>query len=151
MATVTLSTIDRQSKPTSMSIGAADAVLDADVQSLSDALDAVLRGPDSRAVITVPNVVDQGSAVPPADKEAQRGNKWLFRVQSAAGADIGKKFQHEIGTADNTVLTTATDDFLDLTAGVGLALKTAFETVWRSPIGSAGTLLSVQQTNRGEN
>lgn len=151
MASVSFSTIDRQSKSTSMTVGADDAVTDVNVQALADALDAILRGAAVKAVVNIPNVVDAGSAAPPADKEAQRGNKWLFRVQVSAAPENGKVLTHEIGTADNSVLATSTDDFLDLTAGVGLTLKTAFETVYRSPNGNTGVLLSAQQINRALN
>ena len=151
MATITFQTYDRSNKRSSMAIGADDAVTDPQVQAVADALNAVIVGTDVKATVTIPNVVDAGVAGPSASIQAQRGNKWLPRFQSSAGADIGKVFTHEIGTCDNTVLPSATDDFLDLTAGVGLALKTAADVAWRSPIGSAGALVSVQQVNRGEN
>lgn len=147
MAKVTFSTIDRQSKPTSLTVGADDAVLDATVQALADALDAIITGADLRAVVQVPNIVDIGSATPPADKSSDRGNKWLFRTQEAT---TGKIFKNELGTRDATALPTATDDYVDLTAGVGLAVKTAWETLWTSDEGRAGTLLSIQQVTRSD-
>lgn len=147
MAKVTISTIDRQSLQTSLTIPADDAVGTAAVQALADAMDAVIRGAAVGATITVPEIVDAGSAVPPADTEANRGNKWLFRTQVAAENKI---FTNELGTADNSQLASSTDDFLDLTAGVGLALKTAWDAVYESPAGNAGVLISVQQVNRGD-
>lgn len=149
MATLSFSTYDRLGKPTSMSIGADDAVSGANVQALADAIDAVIRGSAVKAVVSVDTIVDAGNATPPNDQEANRGSKWLYRVQVAA--EGGKIYTHEIGTADGSQLATASDDFLDLTAGVGLALKSAFEAVYESPNGNAGVLLSVQQVNRGLN
>jgi len=145
MSTVNFSTIDRQSKPTSMAVPADDAVLDATVQALADALDAVILGAASKATVTVPNIVDAGTLVLPADENANRGNKWLFRTQVAAE---NKVFTNEYGTADNAQLPSPTDDFLDLTAGTGLALKTAWDALYESPAGNAGVLLSVQQVSR---
>lgn len=151
MATMTFLSYDRENKRTSMSMNADDAILDATVQAVVDALDAVILGTAVRGSVTTTNLVDAGAAGPSAEAFANRGNKWLFRIQASAGADAGTIYQHELGTADNDQLPSATTDFLDLTAGVGLALKTAIDAAWESPIGSAGVLLSVQQVNRAEN
>ena len=148
MARVTISTIDRQSYPTSMSVPAADGVGSIPVQALADAVDGIIRGAAVSATITVPQIIDGGSAVAPPDEEANRGNKWLFRTQ--VGAPENKIFTNELGTADNSQLPSPTDDFLDLTAGVGLAVKVAWDAVYQSPAGNAGVLISVQQVNRGD-
>ena len=154
MSTITIQTYDRSQpvKSTSMSIPADDAVGDIAVQALADAVDAIIRGTAVSATVTVPNVVDAGSPGPAADIDADRGNKWLMRTfVSADDQGAGKTYQNEIGTADNGVLPSASDDFLDLTAGVGLALKTAWDAVYESPQGNAGVLLSCQQVNRAAN
>lgn len=147
MADFTVSTIDRQSLRTSMRIGILDASTTPQLQAVVDAIDGVIRGADASGTKTVPTEVDAGSAVPPADEEANRGNKWLLRFQDSTN---GKIFTHEIGTADNSLLATPSDDYLDLTAGAGLALKTALDAVYQSPYSNAGVLISVQQVNRGE-
>ena len=145
MARLTFSTVDRFSKRTSMTIGADNAVAGAAVQAVADALDAILLGSDVRAVNTQETVVDVGSAVAPASKLATRFKKWQIQIYDAIG-DV--TYTHEIGTADASVLATSTDDFLDLTAGVGLALKTAIEAVYESPDGNGGTVISVQEVSR---
>lgn len=66
---------------------------------------------------------------PAASTLAQRENKWLCRYHDTTN---GQKFQVSIGTADLTKLP-ANKEFLDLSAGVGAALKTAFEAVVVSP------------------
>ena len=147
-AQVSFQTYDRLNKPTSLSIAAIDAVTTANVQALADAIDAVIRGVAVKATTAVIEIVDAGSAGPAADSEANRGSKWLFRTQDGV---TGKIYTNEIGTADGTVLPSTDSDFIDLTAGVGLALKTAWEAVYRSEDGNAGTLLSVQQVNRALN
>jgi len=149
MGRITLTTIDRESKSTSLSIGADDAVGGVAVQALADAVDAVILGSDVQAVSTVATVVDAGSDEPPNEPFANRGNKWIFRTQVAL--ENGKIYTNEIGTADNAQLPSASSDFLDLTAGVGLALKTAWDAVFESDDGNPGVLLSVQQINRGLN
>lgn len=145
MAKGTFSTIDRLGKPTSLSIGVDDAITDPDVQGLANALDAVIIGADLKATVTVANIVDVGSQVPPNDVNANRGNKWLFRTQVAA--EDGKVYDNELGTADSAQLPSAAVDFLDLTQGVGATLKSTWETAWRSPQGNTGVLLTVQQVN----
>lgn len=148
MAKLNLSTIDRMAQPTGITIGTDDAVLEASVDALATALDGVILGAAIKAAITTTTVLQAGSQSPPAEFFANRGNKWLFRVESIAGADLGKIYTHELGTADLNQLPASGSDFLDLTAGVGLALKTAWDAVWESPIGSAGDLLSAQAVER---
>lgn len=145
MSDARFSTIDRLGKPTSTTINVDDAIADATIQSLADAIDAVIIGADVKAVKTLSTIVDAGSLIPPNNVNANRGNKWLFRTQVAA--ENGKVYDNELGTADSLQLPSAAQDFLDLTAGVGLALKTAWEAAYQSPNGNPGVLLTVQQVN----
>lgn len=147
MATLRMSTFDRQSKASSMALPVADAITDTQAQAIIDAMDAVVLGSPIKGVVSVPNVVDQGDATPPTDKAANRGNKWLTRVQDDTN---GKIFTYEIGTADDSQLPSPTDDYLDLTAGVGLAIVTAVEVGYESPYGYSGSVLSIQQVNRSD-
>lgn len=142
---VSLSTIDRLSLPTSTRIAAITAVTDPQIQTLTDSWDAVILGSALKAVKSEDTTIDGGSQVPPADELANRGQKWLARAQDST---TSKVFTHELGTADFSQLPSATSDFLDLTAGVGLALKNAFDAVYESPEGNTGVLLSVQQVTR---
>ncbi len=144
MATLTVSMIDEQANPTSTRLNVADAITDPQAQAVVDAMDDLSLGSAGRAVVTVPNVVDAGSSVIPTDPMSRVGNKWLYRLQDST---TGKIYTNEIGCANNDDLPTG-NDFLDLTAGDGLALKTAIDAVWESPVGNAGVLLSVQQVNR---
>lgn len=146
-AKVRFSTFDRLGKPSSMTLGAADAVTDAAIQALVDALDAVLLGSAVRGAKTTSAIIDTGSAVPPVDVNADRDRKWLLRIQDSTTAVI---YTHEIGTNDSTQLPSASTDFLNLAAGTGLALKTAVDAMYRSPDGNTGVLLSVQQVSRTE-
>lgn len=145
MPEFTISTLDRLSKRTSTKLGVAAAATDPQLQAVVDAVDAIILGSAASGVKTVATTIDAGTPTPPADNDANRGNKWLMRVQDSVN---GKIFTYEIGTADNAQLPSSSSDYLDLTAGVGLALKTAVEVVYESPYGNAGVLLSVQQVNR---
>ncbi|MCG3207803.1 MAG: hypothetical protein FOGNACKC_01403 [Anaerolineae bacterium] len=145
MTDFTVATLDRLSKRTSMTIGVADAATNQDLQSVVDAIAAIILGAAPSGTKTVPTVIDAGSSAAPANTNANRLNKWLFRMQDSVN---GKIFTHEIGTANNAQLPSPTSDFLDLTAGAGLALKTAIDAVYRSPYGNAGVLVSVQQVSR---
>jgi len=142
---LTFSSIDRMSNPTSTRMGAIAAVSDPQIQAIADALDAVILGSLVKAVKAEETVVDIGSSAPPSDDDANRGNKWLFRIQDSVK---GKIFTHELGTADNTQLPDPATDFLDLTAGTGLALKTAIDAAYESPLENTGVLISVQQVSR---
>lgn len=81
-------------------------------------------------------------STPAASTLAQRENKWLCRYHDATNF---QKFQVSLPCADLTKLD-AGEEFLDLTAGEGLALKTAFEAVVVSPNDSAhATVLDTVQ------
>jgi hypothetical protein len=142
---ISISTIDRLSLPTSTRMGAIAAVSDPQIQAVVDAWDAVILGAAAKGVKAEDTVIDGGSQVPPAEELANRGQKWLARVQDST---TSKVFTHELGTADYSQLPSPTSDYLDLTAGVGLALKTAIDAAYESPEGNTGVLLSVQQVTR---
>lgn len=82
-----------------------------------------------------------------ASQLAQREKKWLLRYHDSVNPSL--KFTVSIPTSDLTKLPNH-QEFLDLTAGVGLALKTAFEAVVVSPDDSANTVVldSVQYVGR---
>ena len=145
MARLTFSTRDRFGERTSMTINADNAVTGPQVQAIADALDGVLLGSAVRAVNTIETVVDQGSSVAPNDVNATRFRKWQIQVQDTT---TGVIYTHEIGTADASQLPSASSDFLDLSAGVGLALVTAIEAAYESPDGNAGTVVSIREVSR---
>lgn len=86
------------------------------------------------------------SVAPAASQLAQRENKMLLRYSD--GATL-QKFTVSIGTFDLTTLPLHSE-FLDLTAGAGLALKTAFDAIVVNPTVAANpvTLNSVQFVGR---
>lgn len=84
--------------------------------------------------------------VPAASNLAQGENKWLCRYHDNTTYSA---YVVSFGTADLSLLT-ANSEFLSLAAGVGLAFKTAFEAVVKSPADSTHsvTLDSVQFVGR---
>ena len=140
------STVDRMGQRSTMRFRGGSTA--ADIQAVADALDAIIRGSPIKASFSTDTIVDVGDATPPADNEADRNNKWLLRIQTQDADSQPTVLTHEIGTADNTHLPSSNSDFLDLTAGVGLALKTAIDAAYVGPYDSGGVLLSVQQVTR---
>lgn len=142
---LSISTIDRLELPTSTRFTVIDAASDPQIQSIADAFDAVILGQEVKATKSEETVVDAGGDTVPTSELCNRGDKWLLRFQDSVKST---KYTHELGTADYTQLPASTSDNLDLTAGVGLALKNALDAVYESPLGNTGTLLSVQQVTR---
>lgn len=77
---------------------------------------------------------------PAADAGTQREMKWLAIFEDST---LHTLFRHEIPQADPSLLG-SNSDYLDLSAGVGQAFKTAAEAVVKSPADNACVLLSVQ-------
>lgn len=80
---------------------------------------------------------DALSSSPAASVQAQRELKLLLRYTDAV---TGAKFRVSIPTFDLSQLP-ANSEFLNLAAGVGAALKTAFEAVVRSPDNDANAVV----------
>lgn len=99
-----------------------------------------------------------GTNALPSDQNAQVERKWLVTyddiqaffdpgVNAIPNAGFGKIFNLEIATADATLLDN-NQEFLDLTAGPGLAFATAFNNIARSPYGGEARVLSVELVGR---
>lgn len=148
--TAKFSGVDRDSKQGNLTIGIDAGATSPEIQALTDALDAISLATGLKSVISDIVEVDGGDATPPVSNLANRGTKFLFRTQYTQGnGDTGIAL-NELPIADYSVLP-AGSDTIDLTTGVGLTLKTAWEAVYLSPHGTPGTLLSVQQVTRTDN
>jgi len=125
------------------------------IGALRTAIDNIVIGVVAKEKQTVfDTILDDAT---PASAFAQRGNKWLViyhddtqffdpPVNAIPNDAYLVKYRVMIPTADNALLT-GNDTFLDLTAGVGLAFKTAFEAVAKSPAGGSVVVDSVEQDN----
>lgn len=144
----TFLTYDRLNKASSMTMPVVDSPGATAIGEIASALNAIIRGVAVRGTVTDAIVEVAGSVGPASDTEANRGSKWLIRVNVA---DENRVAQHEIGTADGTVLASPSADFLDITAGVGLALADAIDAIYQTDLGNPGLVASIQQVNRGIN
>jgi hypothetical protein len=109
--------------------------------ALETAIDGITIGViATRSLKTLDEVV---SAAKPASQYAQRESKYLVRY---TGAD-GKTYTAEVPCADLTLLSSGTQ-FMDISAGSGLAFVTAWENYVVDEQGGAVTVLNVQQVGR---
>jgi hypothetical protein len=116
----------------------------ANIDALETAVMALVIG----ALQTRQTVIDRRlvSAQPAPSSLAQRENKMLLRYHSVT---TSQKFQVSIGTFDLTKLM-PNSEFVDLSTGLGGALKTAFQAIVVSPDNSGDTVIldSVQFVGR---
>jgi hypothetical protein len=114
------------------------------IAALITALEGITIGNPAKTETTILRSII--STTPASDPLAQRENKFLLRYH---GTTLNVKFQASIGTADLTQLMT-NSEFVDLTAGAGLALKDAFEDIVKSPNDAAEAVVldSVQFVGR---
>lgn len=93
------------------------------------------------------------SALAPTNPVAQRGVKWSVQyadntpyfdppANAIPNAGYNQIFTNSLGTADLALLVDGEEE-LDLTAGAGLAFKTAFDALVHSPYGGVASLLRV--------
>lgn len=93
------------------------------------------------------------SALAPTNPLAQRGVKWSVQyadntpyfdppLNAIPNSGYQQIFTNTIGTADLSLLDDGEEE-LDLTAGAGLAFKTAFDSFVKSPYGGDAVLLRV--------
>ena len=99
-----------------------------------------------------------GTNALPSDPNAQVERKWLViydditeffdpPVNAIPNAGFGKIFEVEIATADASLLAD-NQEFLDISAGPGLAFASAFNTMAKSPYNGQGRVLSIELVGR---
>ena len=110
--------------------------------ALKNALVAISIG--QLANYTVVSQSTDVSKAPASSTLAQRGVKWLIKYEDTVTHKI---FRTEEPCADLTKLVSG-QELLDLSAGLGLALKTAFEAYVISDAGNAVAVASVQAVQR---
>lgn len=110
--------------------------------TLLASIQAIVIGELHKERITLSDTLS--SSAPAASPLAQRENKWLVRYTDVTTHRV---FKGEIPTADLSLLA-SNSEFLDLSAGAGLAFKNAFEAVVKSIDGNAVQVISVQFVGR---
>ena len=127
-----------------------------DIQAWRDAVADVIIGNQRSDRLTA--YVTNLNPLLPTSKNAQVERKWQVNfvdntqffddpVNAIPNAGYGKKFQVEIATADADLIENNTE-YMDISAGEGLALVEAFETLARSPYGGAVLVTDVQLVGR---
>jgi len=145
MAFFNIPITDYSNEDSTASFPVADAVLDASLTSLFNAVDGIVIGAIGQSKLNVSAAKDAGPGGNSADKFAQRKLKWLCRYHDATTLEA---LTLEIACPDAALLTGNTD-FADLGAGDGLAFKTDFDThVKARRTGNAVVLDSVQLVGR---
>jgi hypothetical protein len=125
------------------------------IGALRTATAALVRGVVANEQQTVFNTILSQDL--PTSQDAQRGNKWLVSYHDNTAffdAPLNaipndaylRKFRVMIPTANNSLLADNEND-LDLTTGPGLAFKTAFEAIAKSPAGGSVVVDFIRQTN----
>lgn len=115
------------------------------VGNLRTALQGLILGQQAQATIIYNRT--EVSADPAASALAQRENKWLCRYHDAT---TNQNFQASFGTADLTKKVT-NKEYVDLSAGAGLAFKTAFEAIVVSPADASHSVVLDSVTFVGRN
>lgn len=105
------------------------------INALRTAVASVVIGVLNKRETVVERVL--GVSGPAGTPLAQRENKLLLRYHDTV---LQKKFRTSIPTFDLTLLA-GNSEFLDLVAGPGLALKTAFEAIVVSPDNSSNSVV----------
>lgn len=156
----TLSDYNGETAITTINTGAVTAVslpgLLTNIATMVTAIDGIVLG--VRKSDTLRAFKTPGSNAFASDQNAQVERKWLVTydditqffdapVNAIPNAGFGKVFNVEIGTADASLLDD-NQEFLDISAGPGLAFASAFNTLARSPYGGAARVLTVELVGR---
>lgn len=144
MTTLSVPFVDYSNEKSTTGVYVGDAITTENATTFADAIAGVSIGTRGDAAVLRRVVVDAGSVTPPVNKFAQRELKFLCRYTDNVN---GKEYSFTIPCADADLVVGNTD-MIDLAAGDGLALKTAFDTYALSELGNAVTLNSVQLIGR---
>lgn len=124
MGTFNIPVTDYGGESSSVSLPVADAVLDADLTGLFNAVDGIVIGNLGQSTLNIATPKDTGPGGNSADPFATRKLKYLCRYHDDTTLE---KYQLEIACPDMSLLTGNTD-FADLSGGAGAAFKADFET-----------------------
>jgi len=112
------------------------------IDALVTAVEAVVKGTFWKEVRRA--VLERSSKVPPVSTDAQRERKWIIIYEDNT---TYKHYNTELPCADLSLLK-ANSDEMDISAGAGAALVSAFEDYVLSPDGNAVTVLKVVHVGR---
>lgn len=136
MATLRIPFIDNGGEKSNMQMYVGDAIGDAAITAIFSAVQGITVGGEQKSVLVTEEDKDAGTLGAAASQLAQREVKLSLRGTDQVN---GKTVTAEIPCFDLTTLPTGLEE-LDLSAGVGLALKTAVDAEWLSIDGNAVVL-----------
>lgn len=156
----TISDYNGETSTLSVGVGAVTAVslpgLLTNIAALRAAIDGLIIGVPKSDTLTAYKTPISNAL--PSDPNAQVERKWLVTydditaffddpVNAIPNAGFGKIFNIEIATADADLLED-NQEFLDISAGPGLAFATAFNNMARSPYGGEARVLTIELVGR---
>lgn len=144
MSKVVMPFIDASGEKSDASMYVDSAISDANITALTSAVDGLTLGNRQKTVFQETSDKDAGTLGAASSKLAQRENKFLVKSIDQVN---GKVVQHELPTAD-LLQTDGGASKVDLAAGVGLALKTAFDANVLSIDGNAISVYEVEFVGR---
>lgn len=125
--------------PASMAVPVVDGISVANAQTLIASINALSIGNFGEQLIKTEELVAAGTATHPASLLAQKEIR--YRVSYQDNTTL-KLYSFTVPCAD-LLLLPAGSEYLDLSAGAGLALKTDFELYGRSELGNNVTLTQI--------
>lgn len=145
MAFVNVPFVDYSNESSTASIRVADAITDANITAIFNAIVGVTLGNAQKSVLATSIDKDAGTPGAAANAFAQREIKWLVRYTDTV---TGKKYRCELPTAD-LALVVAGSDQMDVGVGTaGETLVNALEANGLSQDGNAITIDSIQFVGR---
>lgn len=144
MAILNIPVGDYSKEYSSIALPVADAIADADITTLFNAVDGVSIGNFGQSTLNVAVEKDAGAGGKSADASATVKLKYVCHAHDNVTLE---KFIREIPAPDMDLLT-ANTDFADLSAGAGLAFKSDWDANVLSADGNASTLDSVELRGR---
>lgn len=122
-----------------MTVPVVDGISVVNAQTLIASINALSIGNFGQQVIKTEELVAAGTAEHPATPLAQKEIRYRVKFQDT---ETLKFYSYTVPCADLTLLP-AGSEYIDLTAGVGLALKTDFELYGRSELGNTVVLIEI--------
>lgn len=143
MAVLRIPFIDASGETSSFQVNVDDAITDLNITALHGALLPLWIDGDQQSKLVVESLKDGTDAGKPANKLAQRENKFLFVYRSSNGDVLTR----EMPCADLTE-TSSDASTVDLDSGTGLAAKTQWDALVTDPAGNATTLEEIRFVGR---
>lgn len=137
MAKLILTNKDYSDEESQMQVYVADAITDPDITLLHNALVELAYDGWQQTILRIDAGKDGADGPKAANPESQREKKWLFRFTG------NKSYTREMPAAELTNLSSDGED-IDLTAGVGLAVKTEWD---KSVLGDAGEATTLERVS----